>query len=205
MATTSGPLPAGAVPASEWLAGLATRRAVARGEVVFRAGAAARHVYYVEAGRVLLLRHGPAGEDVVIHSAHAGECFAEASLHGERYHCTATAALPGFVLHIPAPALRDRLLADPEVAMQWVALLSRQLRRTRARVERLSLKGATARVRHLIVTEGQGARPAYHLRGTLRELAGELGLTHESLYRTLAALERDGVLQRHGDALVLLR
>ena len=30
----------------------------------------------------------------------------------------------------------------------------------------------------------------FELRGTLKDLAAELGLTHEALYRTLAALER---------------
>jgi len=40
-------------------------------------------------------------------------------------------------------------------------------------------------------------------RARLRDLAAELGLTHEALYRALARLERSGVLRRAEGALVL--
>ena len=57
---------------------LAIRRPVAKGEVVFRVGAQARHVYFLLSGRVALHRFGPDGEEVPIHVAEAGEFFAEA-------------------------------------------------------------------------------------------------------------------------------
>lgn len=59
------------------------------------------------------------------------------------------------------------------------------------------------RVRHLLLTEGRGKLPIYTLRGTVRELAGQLGLTHESLYRTLAAMTRDGSIERAGNDIKL--
>ncbi|MFI5002919.1 MAG: helix-turn-helix domain-containing protein [Reyranellales bacterium] len=36
-------------------------------------------------------------------------------------------------------------------------------------------------------------------------MAAEIGLTHEALYRTLAALEKDGVIARSGMRIVLAR
>jgi CRP-like cAMP-binding protein len=41
------------------------------------------------------------------------------------------------------------------------------------------------------------------LRGTLKDLAAEIGLTHEALYRTLAALERSGEIKRKGEKIML--
>ncbi len=43
------------------------------------------------------------------------------------------------------------------------------------------------------------------LDGTLVELAAEMGLTHEALYRTLGALEKDGIVRRTKSAIVLRR
>ncbi len=189
---------------SAQLAELARPRDLARGEVVFQLGAVARHVYFLRSGRVLLKRYGPGGEEVVIHAAAAGEFFAEASLHSERYHCTAVAAEPGQVEALESAALRQRIRSDPAFAMQWVETVSRQLRRLRARVERLSLRSAAERVDHLLLTEGQGAPPAYTPGGTLRQLAAELGLTHEALYRTLAAMQRDGRIARRDGRLIRL-
>lgn len=187
------------------LSALAEVKAIATGGLVFRTGSAARHVHFLIEGRVTLSRFGSQGEPVAIHVAQAGEFFAEASLHSERYHCDAVVAQPAVVASIPSPALRDLLRRDPDFAMQWVAILSRQLRQTRARVERLSLKGAAERVRHLLLTEGKGAGHRYTVRGSVKDLAAELGLTHEALYRTLAAMERDGVIERNGSTFALMQ
>lgn len=171
--------------------------------MVFAAGARASNVYHLASGGVRLLRFGRGGEEVAIHQAHAGEYFAEASLHSERYHCSAVATQPSEVVVIPAGALRRLLAEDAAFCLQWVEILSRQLRRSRARVERLCLKSARERVLHLLLTEGEGPQSRYRPPGTLKELASELGLTHEALYRTLAAMVGEGVLVRRAGQLAL--
>jgi CRP-like cAMP-binding protein len=148
-----------------------------------------------------LLRYGRSGEEVVLHHARAGEFFAEASLDSARYHCDAVVSEPSELLQVPATAARRLLETDPEFAQEWRALLARQLRALRTRVERLSLKSASERVRHLLVSEGRGARYEVVLEGTLKDLARNLGLTHETLYRTLATMQRDGVIERQGTKL----
>lgn len=165
----------------------------------------AHSVYFLEAGAVRLMRFGRVGEEVVLHDARAGEFFAEASLDSARYHCDAVARVPSTLMKIPSKALRELLEDDPVFARQWRSQLATQLRSVRTRVERLSLKGAAERVRHLLVSEGRGACCEVVLPGTLKDLARDLGLTHEVLYRTLAALEREGVLERQGTTLRLAK
>ena len=183
----------------------ATRVSYDAGKTVFRTGGATHSVFFVDSGAVRLVRYGRAGEEVVLHDARAGEFFAEASLDSARYHCDAVANVPSELLRIPAAALRDLLDVDREFARQWVALLARQLRAVRTRVERLSLKSAAERVRHLLVSEGRGARCEVVQSGTLKDLARDLGLAHEVLYRTLAAMEREGIIERGDGVLRLAR
>jgi CRP-like cAMP-binding protein len=45
------------------------------GQTVFRSGAAANAVYYIELGAVRLVHYGRAGEAVVLHDARPGEFF----------------------------------------------------------------------------------------------------------------------------------
>ena len=175
------------------------------GQTVFRSGSATHSVYYVESGAVRLLRYGRAGEEMVLHDARAGEFFAEASLDSSRYHCDAVVSEPCELLRCPAAALRHLIESDAEFAAQWLALLGRQLRSLRSRVERLSLRSAAERVRHLLVSEGRGLRHEVLVEGTLKDLARHLGLSHEALYRTLATLEREGVIERDGPVLRLLK
>jgi len=193
--------PPEALPAA--LAPQAVPRRLATGDTLFRPGAPARHVYFLAAGRLRLLRHGRGGEAVTIHQAGAGEYFAEAALHSERYHCAAVALQPSEVWALPSPVLKQRLATDPAFALQWAGLLSAQLRQARARIERLSLKSARERVLHLLHSEGRGANQRYRPAGTLKDLAGDLGLTHEALYRTLALLVSEGTLRRDGAELWL--
>jgi len=173
-------------------------------EAVFRSGDRTHSVFYVETGAIRLVRYGRAGEEVLLHDAHAGEFFAEASLDSARYHCDAIASEASLVLQFPSATFRALLDTDREFSRQWVALLARQLRTLRARVERLSLRSASERVRHLLLTEGRGPRCEFRVQGTLKDLARALGLTHEALYRTLSTMQREGTLVRQGSALRLL-
>lgn len=187
------------------LAHLAVERSFGSGAAAFRMGAAARHVHFPAEGRVTLSRFGAQGEEVAIHAARAGEFFAEVSLHSERYHCTAVVGQAALVASIPSDELRALLRSDAEFAMQWLAIVSWQLRQARTRVERLCLKGAPERVRHLLLTEGSVATHRYTLRGTVKDLAIDLGLSHEALYRTLASMEREGVIARDAATIALLK
>jgi CRP/FNR family transcriptional regulator, dissimilatory nitrate respiration regulator len=172
---------------------------------LFRVGTPPRHIHFVEEGAVRLVRHGRQGEEVVLHDARPGEFLAEASLDSSRYHCDAVASQPSVILRA-AKADFQRLLADnSDFARTWMALLAAQLRTARARVERLSLRSAEERIRHLLLAEGRGSRCELELSGSLKDLARRLGLTHESLYRTLARMQKDGVIAREGLRLSLAK
>lgn len=177
---------------------LATSQSFLSGDYVFRMGKKAGCVFYLKSGAVRLCRHGPQGEAVAIHHAVAGEFFAEASLLSDRYHCDAIATRDSLVESLPSDRIRKLLRSDPHFAEQWVFTLSRQLRRTRASVERLCLKGAQERLRHLLLTEGLGPTGRFEIPGTAKELAAYLGLTHEALYRTMASMKKSGALQQEG-------
>jgi CTP-dependent riboflavin kinase len=56
------------------------------------------------------------------------------------------------------------------------------------------MKSVKDKVLHLINTEGQNGK--YQVNTGLKSLAGELGITHEALYRTLATLEKSKTIKR---------
>ena len=171
---------------------------------VFRKGDSVKAVFLVLDGEVRLSRFAKDGSEIALHRAGRGEFFAEAALNAPRYHCNAIASQPSTLLAFPAGKVRELLAKDPEFAHQWVALLARQLHAARARLERLALKSAAERVLHYLHTEGKGPRCEVTLAGSVKDLAKELGLTHESLYRTLARLEQDGVVARSDHRLGLV-
>ena len=80
-------------------------------------------------------------------------------------------------------------------------MLNAEVKRLRLHCERLSMKSAKDRVLHLINTEGKNGE--YQVTTGLKSLAGELGITHEALYRTLATLEQTKVIRRRKGLLTL--
>lgn len=169
---------------------------------LFRAGAMPQWMYYVVAGEVTLERPGLHGEVVILQRTRQG-FVSEASLKVSRYHCDAVAVSDTQVIKVPVKMLTKALDQDPAFANRWMQMLNGEIRRLRLHLERLSMKSVRERLIHLIETEGQVGR--YEAASGLKTLAAELGITHEALYRTVAALEGEQVLRRECNQLILIR
>ncbi|MGQ0709008.1 MAG: Crp/Fnr family transcriptional regulator [Rhodoferax sp.] len=166
---------------------------VKRGERLFVQGQRPARMFYVVSGEVVLQRPGVQGENVVLQRLRQG-FVAEASLQSSSYHCEAVQTLAGELLALPIGAVRQALLEDPAFATRWIGMLNHELKRLRAQCERLALVGVKNRVLHYLETEGEGG--ALQLQTSLKSIAAEIGVTHEALYRTLAAMQAQGLLHR---------
>lgn len=156
-------------------------------------------MYFVLSGEMRLVRHSSAGHEFVLQRCQQG-VLAEASLDQSSYHCNAVAAVPSVVLSIPRSAF-TKALGELSFQRAWTEQLTRELRRARARVERLNLRTARERIVHYIELEGR--RGSIALECTKKDWAAELGITHEALYRTLASMEREGQLAIRGATVTL--
>jgi CRP-like cAMP-binding protein len=90
-------------------------------------------------------------------------------------------------------------------AQAFSATLARQVMNLRTRIEQRNIRSASERIRHFLALNAGADGRTIKLRGTLKELAAELGLTHEALYRTLAALEHSGEIKRRGSRITLAK
>lgn len=173
----------------------------ARRARLFRMGTQPVWMFYVVSGEVTLERSGRQGEAVVLQRMRQG-FVSEASLRVARYHCDALAVVDTTVVKVPVHALANELQRDPGFASRWIDMLNSEVRRLRLLGERLRMKSVRDRVLHLLHTEGH--KGAYTAATGLKSLAAELGVTHEALYRSLAALGAAGLIERQGNTLKLL-
>jgi CRP-like cAMP-binding protein len=177
-------------------------RALTANVALFHRGDRAAAIFEVESGQIRLVRHTIGSHAIVLHTAHEGELFAEAALYAEVYHCDAVAITDCRLRVYPKRQLLDAFRADPALAERFTALLAHQIHVLRARVEELQIRSARERVLHYL-SRTAGPDDTTTLHGTLMDIAAEIGLSHEVLYRTLAALERDGVILRTRSQIVL--
>lgn len=167
-----------------------TRRCTA-GQAVFLTGAVPERLFFVAEGEVVLSRTDAQGRSVVLQRTRQG-FLAEASLMAARYHCDAFAQTDSRLVAVPIALLREEIDASPATRWAWIAMLAHETRRQRASVERMSLKTVAERLLHKLAEDGHPNVLALH--GTRMALAAELGVSHEALYRTIARLQRSGVL-----------
>ncbi|HYA29580.1 MAG TPA: Crp/Fnr family transcriptional regulator, partial [Acidobacteriota bacterium] len=166
------------------------------GEGLFRLGTKAVGLYEVIAGRVRLSRVDRSGREIVLHIAGPGETLAEASLFSPQYHCDAIANTNAIVRIYPKREVLAAFEKNPKAAQAFSEMLAHQVMRLRTRIEQRNIRSARERVRHFLMLNVGSDRRTVELRGTLKDLAAEIGLTHEALYRTLAVLERSGEIKR---------
>lgn len=191
----------------EWLGDSAPRPRripLETGQPAFLQEDEASAVFLVEWGRVRLRRTLEDGTTVAVHTAPPGETFAEAALSVDRYHCDAIAEVASSVWAYPIGPLRHRLAHNPAAALSFAKFMAGQVRTLRARLELRSIRAAEQRVLMWLQMNAEGVPPSVEKVQPWTEVAHEIGLSREVLYRTLATLERNGAIHREVERTVML-
>lgn len=172
------------------------RRKLSAGQVLFHQGDPAQAMFVVERGRLRLDRNTREGKTTVFQVARVGESFAESALFFEVYSCDAIAEIPSRLLVYPKQLLRTALHNHPALAEDFIERLLRKSQSLKIRLELRSLRSARDRVLHYLLVEAQPGETTVRFDRSLKEVAGDLGLTPEVFYRTLSRLEREGTITR---------
>src|SRR5579864_5260848 len=181
------------------------RRSLSRNEVLFRQGDKVTAIYFLETGRLRLDRQTFDGRRLVLGTTPAGEFFVEAALFADIFHCDAVATEPSRVRVYPKAAVLNALRTDSASAMAFLARVSHQVIELRQNIELMKVRSAKERVTLYLDLNAGPEGHTVNLRGPLQDIASELGLTREALYRTLASLEQAGAIERAGARILLKR
>jgi CRP-like cAMP-binding protein len=175
-------------------------RTLARGETLFRQGDPAAAVFLIIRGRLRMIRHLASGSSVTIHTGRARELFAEGALFSDMYQCDAVAAEPARVRTCAKVELLAALGKSPSTTLALLERVTHLLHHARAMLELRNVRSAEERVlQHLRLSlprDGSGDTVIFDR--ALREVAQDLGLSHEAYYRALAALAHAGAIERVG-------
>ncbi|MCK0141962.1 Crp/Fnr family transcriptional regulator [Aliiroseovarius sp. F20344] len=157
------------------------------GDALFRQDDASRAMFFLRSGAINLIRHTEAGQKVTMFRATSGDTIAEPSVFSDHYHCDAISEQPSIVLSFDRQSVLAAMTTDSEFAAAFVKRLAGQVQTYRRQLELLAIRSAKDRV---LAGLADG-----RLTGTVLDFAAELGLTHESVYRALADLTRDGRIE----------
>lgn len=169
-----------------------------RGTVLFDQHELPGFLHLLLSGSVGLQARDEAGAETLVEILGAGELFlAPAAILDLPYLASGIALTDVRVLMIPAETFREGIAQDPALSRAAVELLARHWRLMVDQVVDLKLRSAERRVARFLarrVPEEAGAGTA-ELPEPRGAIAARLGMTPETLSRTLNALEARGVIR----------
>ena len=173
-------------------------RALAKGEYLFREGEPAEGFYVMQSGVVNVHRITPDGREQVICLFRPYDSFAEATLVTiDAYPANAVATEPTQVIVVRRNEFRDLISRKPDLALRMLSSMSQHLKHLVQLLQDLKGRQIEARLANWILdhvpARTSGDIPAVlELPVSKKVLAGQLGVTSETLSRTLARFRDEG-------------
>ena len=175
----------------------ATAVVLQRHELIMRQDDPATAFFIVIDGCLKLFRNNLAGDETVIEIMMKGDSFAESiAFTGHRYLASAEAVSKARVARIPADHLVRCIRASPDIALAMIASVSQRMHQLVQQIEQLKAQSGVQRVAEFLASLSltEQGRCALALPYDKVLIAGQLGLTPESLSRAFAKLRTIGVM-----------
>ncbi len=168
-----------------------------------------RDVFFITAGTVRVILYSPAGKQVNLRDLGPGETFGELSaIDGEPRSADVSALSESVVATLPANAFWQVLGDHPVVAARTLKRLARLVRQLSKRVYEFSPLAVRERLYtellRLAANHRQPDGTALIVPApTHADLASRISTHREAVTRELGRLARDGLVQRHRNALAI--
>jgi CRP-like cAMP-binding protein len=180
---------------------LATRKRLARREVLYHQGDVALNLYVVIVGRLRATQSTEEGNQIALRYLGPGELSGYAVLAGiPDYPGTVVAVEDTHLFAWPTSAVRQLMTRHSQIALNAVAVLGSRYRETQLRLRELSSETVEHRIAHALLRlasqagrrTAQGTEICFPLsRQDIAELAGT---TLHTVSRTLSAWEKEGIV-----------
>jgi CRP/FNR family transcriptional regulator, anaerobic regulatory protein len=183
-------------------------RLVDAGEPVFHEGDPTTHIYNVESGSVSVFRMMPDGRRQILQFALPGDNLGLGE--GARHAASAEAASASRIRCVPSAVLRDILRRDPRSGLDVLNAMSNELVAAQDRILTLGRRTALERMAVFLLSLSRrnqrlGDDPDIIVLPMTRcDIADYLGLTTETVSRTVTLLKKHGVIRLLPDARVRL-
>ncbi len=166
---------------------------VEKGRVIYRQEDRAQGLFLLKTGRVRISRITPGGKKLDLAMLEPGTFFGELPLLAERMRNASAEAMEDCLLCVMSQHDIERLvLAQPQVGLRIIGVLSRRLAESEARLEDLAYRSVPARLASVLLRLGQDGV----VEGITHEELGDMvGAYRETVTKTLNEFQAAGYLK----------
>lgn len=167
---------------------------VEKGRIIYRQDDRAQGLFLLKTGRVRLSRIGPGGKKLDLAILEPGTFFGEMPLLGERMRNAYAEAVEDCLLCVMSQHdIEQLVLRKPQVGLRMIAVLSRRLAESEARLEDLAYRSVPARLASVLLRLGKGENIVEGV--THEELGDMVGAYRETVTKTLNEFQAAGYVK----------
>ena len=180
-----------------------------KGEEFLQQGDPAEYFFLVRNGRIKLYRISADGQEKVVEIVGPGQTFGESLMFADTdsgYLTFAEAIAPSVVLGFRSTTFKQILHESSKTCFRLMGAMSRRLHQQINEIDQLALHDATYRlVSYLLdrLPAGVVQSPNVFLATSKSVIASRLSIKPETFSRILTRLSRDGLIEVHGNNVVL--
>lgn len=179
----------------ERLAMFAVLQTYSPGQIIFLEGETSDGLWFVQKGRVKIVKQSLNGRIVGLCMMNPGKCFGSCPLFSmDRNPATAQAVDEVTLLIVPQEQLQSLVREDHEFASVLLRIYSRRLLHLARVSEGLGAWTTADRINDCLLTYAEDGTPHPVVRLTHEKLAALAGTVREVVTRHLASLEQDGTV-----------
>jgi CRP/FNR family transcriptional regulator, dissimilatory nitrate respiration regulator len=184
-------------------------RSLQRGELLFREGERSEGFYVMQSGAVSIYKLTPDGREQIICVFRPPESFAEVTLATvENYPANGLALEPSQVIVVNKARFRDLIRRQPELSLHMLGSMSLHLKHLVQSLQDLKGRQIEHRLADWLLQQSPaaalGCPVGITLSVTKKVLAGQLGVTSETLSRTFARFRAEGLISVKGAHIQIL-
>lgn len=180
----------------------ATYRDIEAKQILVQQGETTDSIYFLLSGQIRLATFTE--ERIINHYfVLTGESFGETALFSDVQVCSAIADVPSRIAAIDKELFRQALQDDPNLAHSYMNQLAHRYKVVKTLLELRSIRSARERLLQYLNQQVEPDSKTIVLQRPLKDLAIELGLSAEALYRTLSLLQSEGLITRKQRSITL--
>ena len=186
---------------------IAVEKHINKGEIIVSEGDEGEGFFVIAEGRVKVFKVSTEGKEQILHIFGPGQPFGEVPVFtGQRFPANAQALESSRVFFLPRSGIVNLIAANPSLALNMLAVMSKKLRQFAVQIENLSLKEMPARLASYLIylAEEQGVDEVITLKISKGQLASILGTIPETLSRIFARLSGQNLIRVEGKKITLL-
>jgi CRP/FNR family transcriptional regulator len=186
---------------------IAVEKRINKGEIIFSEGDEGKGFFIIAEGRVKVFKVSSEGKEQILHIFGPGQPFGEGPVFtGQRFPANAQAIDKTRALFFPRISFVNLISANPSLALNMLAIMSKKLRQFAVQIENLSLKEMPARLASYLIflADEQKTDNLVTLKISKGQLASTLGTIPETLSRVFAKLSGQNLISVEGKNITLL-